>query len=434
MPGSYHRLAQNAVPEPHWETHNEPERPVEVIILDSEPLLQNANENSNPQVLLEDNEMLCKEEYMGIEIKKENSKTGEVESDVNDCNEICTPGSYQRLVPDPHWETHTEPEIPAEEILPDSEPLLQNANENSNPQFLLEDNKIVCKEEYTSIEIKTEDPKTGEVQSDVKDCYEICTPGSYQRHFQDAVPDPHWETHTEPERPAEEILPDTEPLLQKANENSNLPVLLEDDEIVCEEEYTSIQIKMEEDSKTDIVQSDLKDCNEVPNDKVDSNPTLSFSDDEDDMEWTAIESTMMDREVVDATEFHTNESIDVQMLRRENERLRKEISLWKETFSSVNQQLHRTRDRRNFYRQQLQKLKNQTVDEFLDQQGCTNQVARTMIHLQLHEEYKPYTEEEKELAKQMFSHSASGYNQLQKAGCILPHENHVRRWQQSREN
>ena len=72
-------------------------------------------------------------------------------------------------------------------------------------------------------------------------------------------------------------------------------------------------------------------------------------------------------------------------------------------------------------------MKNQTVDEFLDEQGCTNQVARTMVHLELHKRHKPYSEAEKELAKHMFFHSASGYNQLRKAGCNLPHGNHVRR-------
>ncbi|XP_051165751.1 uncharacterized protein LOC127284392 [Leptopilina boulardi] len=80
------------------------------------------------------------------------------------------------------------------------------------------------------------------------------------------------------------------------------------------------------------------------------------------------------------------------------------------------------------YRNELRKFKNESVDSFLDRQKCTSQVARTMIHMQLHKKYKPYSDSEKELAKHMMYHSTSAYKQLRKAGCNLPHEITVVRW------
>ncbi|EZA46989.1 THAP domain-containing protein [Ooceraea biroi] len=51
-----------------------------------------------------------------------------------------------------------------------------------------------------------------------------------------------------------------------------------------------------------------------------------------------------------------------------------------------------------------------------------------MIQLQLHKGTLKYTKEEKDLAKQMFFYSASGYSRMRKAGLNLPSESCVRNW------
>ncbi|XP_033219936.1 uncharacterized protein LOC117174726 [Belonocnema kinseyi] len=341
-PGAYKRLAQTAIPEYYCEKIIEPELP-EQKILPCQPLLQKANEISNLQVFPEENEFLCKEEY--IEIKMEEDSTTEVQS--KDSNETCTSGSYQNPIPEPHWETHTEPE---QEILPDHEPLFQKAGEHSY-QVFLDDSEIVCKKEY--IDFKMEEDLKPEVQS--KDSNEICTSGTNQNPI---------------------------PELEKANENSN-------------------QV-----------------CKEVKNSKIYSKPRNFLSRRKDLIKWNLIDSPYTRRVP----------PVSMQMLKKENEKLRKEISLWKQNLYAVNQQLHQTRERRNFYKKELQKLRKQTVDEFLDKEGCTEEIARTMVHLQLHKKYEAYSEAEKDLAKLIFHHSASGYMHLRNAGCILPHENHVRKW------
>jgi len=69
-----------------------------------------------------------------------------------------------------------------------------------------------------------------------------------------------------------------------------------------------------------------------------------------------------------------------------------------------------------------------SVNEFLDGKKSVKPLARTMIKLQLHKGTKEYTKEEKDLAKQMFYYSASGYSRMRKAGLNLPSESSVRNW------
>jgi len=69
-----------------------------------------------------------------------------------------------------------------------------------------------------------------------------------------------------------------------------------------------------------------------------------------------------------------------------------------------------------------------SINELLDGKKCLKPVARTMIKLQLHKGRKEYTKEEKDLAKQMFYYSASGYSRMRKAGLNLPLESSVRNW------
>jgi len=77
----------------------------------------------------------------------------------------------------------------------------------------------------------------------------------------------------------------------------------------------------------------------------------------------------------------------------------------------------------------IQKNKNvckHSLNEFLDGKKCLKSLARTMIKLQLYKRRKKYTKEEKDLAKQMFYYSASGYSRMRKAGLNLPSESSVR--------
>ena len=51
-----------------------------------------------------------------------------------------------------------------------------------------------------------------------------------------------------------------------------------------------------------------------------------------------------------------------------------------------------------------------------------------MIRLQLHKPKTKYTTDEKDLAKQMYFHSAACYSRLRAAGLVLPAESTVRSW------
>ena len=55
-------------------------------------------------------------------------------------------------------------------------------------------------------------------------------------------------------------------------------------------------------------------------------------------------------------------------------------------------------------------------------------VAKAMVNLQLHIPNAPYTEEEKNISKQLYYYSASALRSLRKAGCNFPGERTIQRW------
>ncbi|KAL6266015.1 hypothetical protein P5V15_002867 [Pogonomyrmex californicus] len=55
-------------------------------------------------------------------------------------------------------------------------------------------------------------------------------------------------------------------------------------------------------------------------------------------------------------------------------------------------------------------------------------VAKAMINLQLHTRRAPYTEEEKNLSRQLYFYSPSAFCRLRKAGCNFPGQRTIRGW------
>ncbi|XP_017888355.1 uncharacterized protein LOC108629905 [Ceratina calcarata] len=106
-------------------------------------------------------------------------------------------------------------------------------------------------------------------------------------------------------------------------------------------------------------------------------------------------------------------------LTRENKQLRKQLK-------DVKQKPVRVKKYGIHFRNKSRNQK--TIDEFLDKQGCKNEVAKALVKLQLKGENAHYTSEERDLAKMIFYNSASTYSKLRKSGCHLPAESTVRRW------
>lgn len=58
--------------------------------------------------------------------------------------------------------------------------------------------------------------------------------------------------------------------------------------------------------------------------------------------------------------------------------------------------------------------KPKSIDEFLNEQHCYNTTARAMVKLQLHRRHSSYSQEEKDLAKQFYCHSATSFLRMEK--------------------
>lgn len=73
------------------------------------------------------------------------------------------------------------------------------------------------------------------------------------------------------------------------------------------------------------------------------------------------------------------------------------------------------------------KQKKNLLKKLIDEQDL-HPVAKTMINLQLHTSHEPYTEEEKNLSKQLYCYSPSTFCYLKRAGCNFPGGRTMRRW------
>lgn len=112
-------------------------------------------------------------------------------------------------------------------------------------------------------------------------------------------------------------------------------------------------------------------------------------------------------------------------LKRSNEALKRKNGVCQKTIFTLRRKLKRASAKSE---RLARKAKKESVDEFLDRQTCTEPAARTMVQLQLHRKNAVYSEEEKDLAKQLYYYSASAYTRLRKAGCSFPSESSVRTW------
>lgn len=146
-----------------------------------------------------------------------------------------------------------------------------------------------------------------------------------------------------------------------------------------------------------------------------------ISEEDDDMEWIHVEPPI-------------NEKISAQQI--ENEKSDAQII---NTLKSENLRLHRTVRtlklrlqkyiRRMPVKHTNKKSKKKVIQELMDEKKL-HPVAKAMINLQLHTPHAPYTEEEKNLSKQLYYYSASALRGLRKAGCNFPGERSIRRWQE----
>lgn len=55
-------------------------------------------------------------------------------------------------------------------------------------------------------------------------------------------------------------------------------------------------------------------------------------------------------------------------------------------------------------------------------------MAKAMVNLQLHTPHTIYTDEEKNLSRQLYYYSASAFCRLKKASCDFPEQRTIRRW------
>ncbi|XP_026824901.1 uncharacterized protein LOC113561820 [Ooceraea biroi] len=163
-------------------------------------------------------------------------------------------------------------------------------------------------------------------------------------------------------------------------------------------------------------------------------PQLEFnkvSQNEDEMEWMHIEPPL--KEIIPVQKCQTktirnkkepqkNEKSKTQIidnLKRENLRLRQTIKKLKVFVKKFNRRMPVKRTNKKNKKKLLQEL----IDE-----NKLHPVAKAMINLQLHTPHAPYTEEEKNISKQLYYYSASALRNLRKAGCNFLGERTLRRW------
>lgn len=72
------------------------------------------------------------------------------------------------------------------------------------------------------------------------------------------------------------------------------------------------------------------------------------------------------------------------------------------------------------------KNKKKMIQKMLNEKKL-HPVAKAMINLQLHTPNAPYTEEERNISKQLYYYSASALRGLRKADCNFPGERTIRR-------
>ena len=155
---------------------------------------------------------------------------------------------------------------------------------------------------------------------------------------------------------------------------------------------------------------------------------LSFLDSEDEtMAWLTIDPqssrSSKDRQPIMQPPVELERSN--RNLRRANVTLVAKVQKCHREIKRLNAQLRRASTRKKILLQQCQR---KMIEEFLDERNCTEPAARALVKLQLHRKNAPFTDNEKELAKQLFFYSASAYMRLQNAGCNFPSVNTVRRW------
>ena len=157
------------------------------------------------------------------------------------------------------------------------------------------------------------------------------------------------------------------------------------------------------------------------------------SEEEDDNKWTHLESPMHNKNLENRENIrnkkrnnkqeqnndhkNVNNSNIVQSLQRKISRLQNHIRTLK----------YKLRTARRYRIPKTQKQNKKLVKQLINKQDL-HPIAKTMINLQLHPPRTPYTQEEKNLARQLYYYSPSAFCRLRKAGCNLPGQRTIRKW------
>jgi len=130
------------------------------------------------------------------------------------------------------------------------------------------------------------------------------------------------------------------------------------------------------------------------------------------------------RNTKNRTETNTKDEIihklyaKVKSLRSENIRLRGQIRKLKYRLRYIPQKRKKSKK---------DKQKRIIFKKLIDEQDL-HPVAKAMINLQLHIPNAPYTEEEKNLSRQLYYYSAAAFCRLRKAGCNFSGQRTIKRW------
>lgn len=168
----------------------------------------------------------------------------------------------------------------------------------------------------------------------------------------------------------------------------------------------------------------------------------SSMEEEDIMEWVNLEPHI--HEKVSMTVSHKNESeenhitekvndseIIIKSLKKENILLKKENNILKRENTRLQNIIkclkYRAQRVPKFGKSKGLKQKKKIIKKLVHEQQL-HPVAKAMIDLQLHTPRAPYTQEEKNLSRQLYYYSPSAFCRLRKAGCNLPGQRTIRMW------
>jgi len=158
-------------------------------------------------------------------------------------------------------------------------------------------------------------------------------------------------------------------------------------------------------------------------------------EEEDIMEWVHLEPPMHEKiSTIIVPDNENNESIEKNKEKNETKKVKDLNSKIKSLQSEVNRLRNqvrclkfRLRVARQFRMPKKSKQKKKILNKLIHEQDL-HPVAKAMINLQLHTRHAPYTQEEKNLSRQLYYYSPSAFCRLRKAGCNFPGQRTIKMW------